>query len=508
MGYIRKHWNGELSLAVSFWVNVALLNIVFVFIDSQSAPYIETLSSVTAARVALALILIQLLLIYPWQIVGAWRSASNYSENNEKAWGGVAKFMIVLGLLSTLGSLNLEKDLYKTLFTLAFTKDEFSERTVELIRNDSLIKYSGGIGFGSSEDVRKLLESHAEVEGIILNSYGGRVEEAQKIARLVTEYSLDTYSFDGCLSACGTIFIAGKKRYLVQGANIGFHEYSYGGSSPTLDALIESSQEADKHFFISQGINPEIVERIFQASPDELWYPTNKELLSSGIVHELINESSIEKTNYGEADENLKKLLSSIPFFSSLQKYDPIQYEQLVTLLRTAFKQGKSTVEVQVIVTDTMGNLVLERLALTSDDALLNFFTESLVVYELLRDIDPILCVKMVSPEVYGPVEFTRYLSKEEMMPFMDAMSEVIIDSYENPGNAANPETAQLAVELITMSMEEELKYIDMPASTPDDYKMLCNAFIHFFEAILDTEKGNAANVFRWSMTIELENSK
>ena len=29
MNYIRKHWRGELSLAVSFWVNFGLLNFVF-----------------------------------------------------------------------------------------------------------------------------------------------------------------------------------------------------------------------------------------------------------------------------------------------------------------------------------------------------------------------------------------------------------------------------------------------------------------------------------------------
>ena len=69
MKYILKHWRGELSLAISFWVNVFLINIIITSLFTwfvQSSPINHP---VISARVITIIVIISLF-IYTWQVVG------------------------------------------------------------------------------------------------------------------------------------------------------------------------------------------------------------------------------------------------------------------------------------------------------------------------------------------------------------------------------------------------------------------------------------------------------
>jgi len=103
--YIARHWRGELSLPISYWINGFLANITIVII----ATIITKSDLKTDFRPEIALSSIILvwttgLLIFVWQLVGVWRSATNYKiANPTKSWGGLAKFIMILALLRTVG---------------------------------------------------------------------------------------------------------------------------------------------------------------------------------------------------------------------------------------------------------------------------------------------------------------------------------------------------------------------------------------------------------------------
>jgi len=73
MGYFRKHWRGEFSLRVSFWVNFVLFNIILGLIALLNSKQLFTDNPVFISRIAISLVAVQYFMIFPWQIIGLWR---------------------------------------------------------------------------------------------------------------------------------------------------------------------------------------------------------------------------------------------------------------------------------------------------------------------------------------------------------------------------------------------------------------------------------------------------
>lgn len=70
---------------------------------------------------------------------------------------------------------------------------------------------------------RTILRDNPEILRINLYSYGGHVEAGLEIARIVSDFEIDTEISKECSSACVPIFLAGQNRVLKKGALIGFH---------------------------------------------------------------------------------------------------------------------------------------------------------------------------------------------------------------------------------------------------------------------------------------------
>src|SRR5262245_59929017 len=104
--YFARHWRGELSLPISYWVNGFLGTIVAAAVIAMIT---RTTNFKGDFKPELALLSVMLtwsvlLLIELWQFVGVWRSATKYKLlHPERYWGGIAKFFILLGLLRVIG---------------------------------------------------------------------------------------------------------------------------------------------------------------------------------------------------------------------------------------------------------------------------------------------------------------------------------------------------------------------------------------------------------------------
>jgi hypothetical protein len=94
--YINAHWRGELSLARSYWVNVALLNLLLWISLTQLIPSINNSDHITLLFSMIA-IHFSMSIIFIWQVCGTWRSASKYvNKKNGVMWAYVAKLMMIL----------------------------------------------------------------------------------------------------------------------------------------------------------------------------------------------------------------------------------------------------------------------------------------------------------------------------------------------------------------------------------------------------------------------------
>lgn len=97
--YFVRHWRGELSLPISFWVNGWVISIVLKVVDAVEADAIHNGELIPFA--ALAFFVFDCA-AYLWQIVGIWRSATRYEQHETKgALGSLAKFLVVIGVIIT-----------------------------------------------------------------------------------------------------------------------------------------------------------------------------------------------------------------------------------------------------------------------------------------------------------------------------------------------------------------------------------------------------------------------
>tara|TARA_Y100000590_G_C15075233_1_gene771657 strand:+ start:204 stop:530 length:327 start_codon:yes stop_codon:yes gene_type:complete len=90
--YIKTHWNGEQSLARSFWINFVLQNLLvnILFKAYPDLPGFLTL---------------MLLAGYIWGLVGAFKASARYSWTN--IWRILATLFLVVSLIINAGQFYL-----------------------------------------------------------------------------------------------------------------------------------------------------------------------------------------------------------------------------------------------------------------------------------------------------------------------------------------------------------------------------------------------------------------
>lgn len=142
--------------------------------------------------------------------------------------------------------------------------------------------WQGPIDFDSFEALKNTLELHPHVRSLSLDSNGGRVAAARGMARLVSQANLDTVVSETCASACTLVFIAGEKRALALGGQLGFHGYRLISSIQTIDT--ETEQLRDQEMFQKHGVDASFLDRAFSVPFEEMWFPDRETLLRSGLV--------------------------------------------------------------------------------------------------------------------------------------------------------------------------------------------------------------------------------
>ena len=510
ISYIRKHWRGQLSLAVSFWINLFLLNIVILLFWALLG-YGEILKNpVISARVIIIFMALYLLIIYPWQFIGLWRSCNRHIKiNGKRFWARTAQVLVVLSLIVSLGNLRYYWPIYRSSFQIAFVKDsECGNYTLTLEKNNTLLHLQGGLGYGVSKDVSKILKANPKVEGIILDSIGGYIYEGRELAKLISAYGLDTYSIKGCYSAATIAFIAGEKRFLAMGANLAYHQYkSYEGFDKFGD--MEEEQEEDLLCFEQRGVKSEFLKKMFGATPDDLWYPTIDEMIDAGVIHGIVNPSDLLPIEYtskeiAEASLEIEEAMLEIPVYRTIKKYAPDAYDKIKETLSDKIEKGTTLIEIQHAGTTIIQSLAFGGLSQTSDEALIQFAQTLVVALKKLREIAPILCMKALYPQQYGSVVFREYLSDEESYLVLEALNKIIVDAYEKDNPPVDTESAELLIYELALELGEYADYLELgDLKGSEDYGRHCDAVIILYESILKEDKRAAGNLLRYMLSSE-----
>jgi hypothetical protein len=286
--YLTRHWRGELPLATSWWLNCALLSVLLLLTTiSLAGPAERALIDSTGEFALFAALLALACAIVPtWQLVGLWRAAERHGHRLRGQLPARATEVVatLFMLWVIVRGLELIGDWTPTT-QMALNLGPFHAELIEYPGRREL-EIRGGFGFGLATRVERALEHDESIRRLRLNSRGGSWAEAGKLRRLIQRHMLNTYSSEGCRSACVSAFIAGQHRYLDRSAGLG------------LQMPAEPWRDLELAAFARQKVPLWFTAR-WRAQGTQIWFPSPAELRASGIVHTFLGELPPDGSVYG-----------------------------------------------------------------------------------------------------------------------------------------------------------------------------------------------------------------
>ena len=265
-----NHWRGMLSIRsslIGILIGLGLaIHVLFLLLP-------ETLS------ITLILVIITIaVLILIWQITGALR----FCERNLTGGADVLLYWSCYGISFAITVL-LVVDAITLISTTAEIKEPPPAHIPILEVQGQTILIDGLIDFHTNTALLSLLnDPDTKYSTVRLNSDGGRIFAARAIANTIISQGMNTEITGRCASACALIFIAGHHRHLIEGGQLGFHQYQHKSYVKYLNAADE--QEKDSAYFRSRGVTDAFIETMFQAKYQDIWFPSRAELLAAGIL--------------------------------------------------------------------------------------------------------------------------------------------------------------------------------------------------------------------------------
>lgn len=279
--YGRAHWRGEHGLMQSAFLGggIACLVGALAFYEPNPTNLVHHYRAIAIFWIILLSILGLTAL---WWGVGVWRSALRWIEAERSIPAGIG--LAIAGAVAVMFFVGkaVENDRRFTMLELATMAANLDPKPrVSLMPDRKRLQFEGEMGYGSTLLVERMLSEHPGIEGIELNSPGGRAAEGFALARLVRDLGLNTYVRADCASACVLVFAGGRERLVGEQARFGLHR-----SGVVWRAADEGLSETDlemREFLLGQGVAPAFVEKGLKPTIFEMWGPSVEDVLGSGL---------------------------------------------------------------------------------------------------------------------------------------------------------------------------------------------------------------------------------
>ncbi len=480
--YLVRHWRGELSLGVSYWINGGILaGIAPMAVILMLEPLTKQSGSLRAISAVILSVLAFSVIAWFWSIVGIWRSANHHVDRGGKSgWATTAKVMVVIGILGMAGQLATTIGPQVREYALiAIGRDPVGEFTVQVATNGQSVIVVGTLREGSAARIQKIVDAAPGATSLVLNSNGGRLLEAQQLARMVRQRHLDTYVEDQCVSACTYVFLAGKERAATPSARIGFHQPSF----PGFDAAAESVATTEMlDVYRAAGLSEAFVQRIGRTPPENMWYPSRDELIEAHVITRVSLGGEVAMSGvWMHSKQELLLFLNSIPLYQAIEQRFPGTINEAVEQGWAAKERGGNDAEV----TNAMRNVIAEiypKLLKTADPAILEDYVQLLLdEMQAARAVSNEACAKLLTSQL----DITKTLPKE----LSEREQQLLLRALAAPPrtNAPLPDAVQVRQAIRSAAARMPPQYMrvlgDMK-SYANQPELVCGAMIALYQGI------------------------
>jgi hypothetical protein len=504
--YIARHWRGELSLPVSYWVNGVLSNIVAAIVITAITAAIDLKNNFRPdlALASTLLVWVTTLLIITWQVVGVWRSASNYQRNSKKFWGGIAKFIVIITVLQTIGTVARNglpqiNELYK----IYAGDKEVGKYAFRVLRNGRELEFSGGITFGAAKEFQHFIGAMGALRLVHLNSPGGRILEAQRIAALIRTHKLSTYVDNQCMSACTIIFLAGRERLISKEGKLGFHQPNFPGWT---DEQRRKAIADEERQLLQLGVAPSFARKATLAPPKDIWIPTTAELVSAHVITKVVSSLDYALSGFDPeriTPEKVRAGLLKTEIYVAIRKFDPQSFSSIVEKLTNGIQRGAAVTDLTSEISPIVMGVLSKALPYTSDIELLAYTQFMLDELKILNSANSSDCYLVANPEKASP---SRMLSIRKKYPLLFAKEAKIqarvISSASNVRIPTKEEVTPLLAYIVSMLRrrnDADISLIVKPKIMADEYGRYCKTMTAYYEEVLKLPTKASISILRYS---------
>lgn len=511
--FFSKHWNGGYSLGIAYWAIGIFAGLCIALLTSGLEFANEKLSLSAQENGALILAFYSLTLaIFVWHVVGLGRSASKHKDRGGKPfWANVVYGLI--GLWTLRFCLTLFTDgvpLIKESFQMLAGNESIPPYSLRLLRDNTELEISGGLRHGVSDAVKDLLEQAPNVRVIHLNSIGGRISEASRLATLFRQRKLSTYTPSSCDSACALAFLGGHERFIGENGKIGFHSASINGSIGSAELDINSEFTAA---LTRVGALPDFILKATTTPPDDIWYPTHTELKRQGIISSVVESRKLGLSGFADWRDTsqIEEEILSNPALSALSKYNAAAFEKARDMIVDGIQNGRSLSEIQTSIHEqVIVPVVPFYLGLAPDQALVRYWKTQLAEMAFLAKTNPEQCMSFIGLKTDHlsadiAANFPEQLANDDIA----ALAEVIRLASTSPVKNRQGASIDSEMALVISSMNAEdaraVNVVISPEEYIDQAALTCNSFVLFYKTIMEQPQEAAAKILR-SITSEASN--
>lgn len=499
LAFFRRHYNGDYSLARSYWINTFLVSLFAPVLGLILLPWLSENFPARYGSAGFLFITGLGIAAWFWAVSGTWASANKHVHRGGKSgWATAAKFMIVMGVLKTFGDVvNLLPALQDHMRVATGAQPGPSTR-LEVRADGRSILLSGGINDGSAEQLDKALEMAPAVTTVVFSSQGGWIREGQMLADVIRKRGLNTYIEGYCASACTIAFLAGRERAAAPSAKIGFHAIRNVGSMASKPSSEETAQL--RAIYQSAGLPDAFMRQVADTPYEKMWHPSLAELLAAGVLtrRSMGGETAAMSTAVRSKDALVTEF-KKIDMYAVLAERSPQDFDRVIEAAWRKLQSGATDAEVTTAARAQLTAVLPRFLPLASDETLVAYQALMQEQLEALRERDVKACVEMAFPSGQ-PMSVVGYLPPELQKRELALMTKMLREA--DPARGMKP--SQQAVERVAqraavgMTQEQLVVFSDETARRRSPPLLTCNAAIAFFAGlnrIPAPERGRALRV-------------
>lgn len=397
---VAKHWRGEFPLGIAYWVVGISCNILALLVIGLMGAFARGTYNPAGILLFYVLLWSFITSLSVWQFVGTWRSAQRRKAERaaigrRAVWAWVAQLAVCLGVLNTVAVLvRTAIPQIGEATSIAFMDDpRIPSYSIRLLNNGSEIEISGGVKFGLSNDLERILNASPGVRTVHLDSIGGRIGEGEKLNAMIKSRGLDTYVEANCMSACTLAFVAGRQRVLKKGAQLGFHRAAFAGD----DKLNDS---AERSIYRAAGISQSFIEHALVTRNDDMWSPSDAELLSAGVVTRISSGDEYAlagRDGRSTRDDWDKAFQKSASMYRALKQAYPQTYNEILDVVTRGTSRGIAKAELTAQARAKVTDLIEKLLPLADDSVLIDFGRLVIDQYSAVQAQDSAACYRYAS---------------------------------------------------------------------------------------------------------------